>query len=308
MQCAPFLRICLKALRVYPLCSECVKAYNGRMSKNTIEMWELPAVNGARKVNLPDMSTLDAITRQLPQGYYSTFRTFEDGKRVLGLQAHLQRLYNPAAMQKIKVSVDVDALRTNLRERLRNFSGEARARVIMTKEGQIYVVIEALKLLPPEIYLKGVKVVTTRVQRENPRLKSTNFISESENERAEISHSTAFEGLLVKNGFILEGITSNFFYVRGNVLGTARKNILLGITRRTVLRVARGSGLDIVYRPLKRGQIPALSEAFLTSSSRGIVPIVQIDSAPVGEGVPGPITKNLMKGYQTYVMQHAELI
>jgi len=75
-----------------------------------------------------------------------------------------------------------------------------------------------------------------------------------------------------------------------------------------VIRVIRGSGLEIVYRPLKREQVPALSEAFLTSSSRGIVPIIQIDDMTVGEGTPGPITKNLMDGYRLYVMQHAEVI
>jgi branched-subunit amino acid aminotransferase/4-amino-4-deoxychorismate lyase len=83
---------------------------------------------------------------------------------------------------------------------------------------------------------------------------------------------------------------------------------LLGVTRRTVLRVARGSGLEIVYRPLKREQVPALDEAFLTSSSRGIVPIIEIDDFTVGEGIPEPITKRLIKAYSEYVLQAAEKI
>jgi branched-chain amino acid aminotransferase len=178
----------------------------------------------------------------------------------------------------------------------------------MTKGGQVYIVVAALKRPPTEIYLNGVKVITTDVWRENPRLKSTNFISASESERAEILQNNIFEALLMRKGSILEGMTSNFFYVRNGVLGTARKNILLGVTRRTVLRVARGIDLDIEYRSLKWEQVSALSEAFLTSSSRGIVPIVQIDNVLVGEGHPGPVTKNLINGYQAYVMKHAELI
>jgi branched-subunit amino acid aminotransferase/4-amino-4-deoxychorismate lyase len=59
---------------------------------------------------------------------------------------------------------------------------------------------------------------------------------------------------------------------------------------------------------LKRKQVPALSEAFITSSSRGIVPVVQIDGFPVGEGIPGPVTKMLMDAYHSYVNDHAELI
>jgi branched-chain amino acid aminotransferase len=146
------------------------------------------------------------------------------------------------------------------------------------------------------------------VQRESPRLKSTSFIAASESIRAQIAASEIFEALLVRNKFILEGMTSNFFYIRDGILGTAQKHILLGVTRQTVLRVARGSGVGIVYRSLKREQVPAVSEAFLTSSSRGIVPIVQIDDVSVGEGRPGSMTKRLSNLYQEYVIRHAEII
>jgi branched-chain amino acid aminotransferase len=279
------------------------------MPENAIQLWELSTNAGEKKVDLPDMSTLDAITRQLPTGYYSTFRTFDGGKRVLGLQAHLRRLYEPAAVQNIMVSVDADELRKYLSDVLNNaYSGEARVRVIMTQEGQVYVAIEALVPLPTEVYSQGVNVITTEVQREKPRLKSTAFITASNNKRTEISRSNIFDALLMRNGYILEGMTSNFFYIKNGVLGTARKNILLGVTRRTVLRVARGIGLDIEYRSLKREQVSVLSEAFLTSSSRGIVPIVQIDNVLVGERHPGPETKKLINGYQVYVMKYAELI
>ncbi len=254
------------------------------------------------------MSSLDALTRQLPPGYYSTFRTFDGSKRVLGLRAHLRRLYHPAAMQKIIPSVPVMILRQHLADLLQDYPEDARVRLVMTEMGQIYVMLTALTLLPAEIYANGVKVMTADVQRQTPRLKSTSFISTSEGTRTQIANSEIFEALLVRNDFILEGMTSNFFYIKDGDLGTARRDILLGVTRRTVLRVARGSGFSIVYRPLKREQAAALNEAFLTSSSRGIVPIVQIDDVLVGEGSPGPNTKKLMEAYQTYVMHHTESI
>ena len=278
------------------------------MSENVTKVWKINNTNGATRIQLPNMTTLDEVTRQLPPGYYSTFRTFDNGKRVLGLQAHLKRLYKPAALQNIRVTVDAVELRKFLRDVLRDFSNEARVRVVMINAGQIYIAIKVLKPLLPEIYLHGVKVVTMDVQRENPRLKSTAFIFASEKERAELSRSNIFEALLVSNGAILEGMTSNFFYIQDRKLGTARRNILLGVTRRTVLHVARLIGMDILYRPLKREQIPALSEAFITSSSRGIVPVIRIDEVPVGEGRPGPITKNLLDRYASYVKNHAEKI
>jgi branched-chain amino acid aminotransferase len=278
------------------------------MPENTIKVWELSNERGAIEISLPDTSNLDAITRQLPQGLYTTFRTYAGGKRVLGLQAHLDRLYVPAAAQQIDPSIPVDKLRKSLAEILQSYPDEARVRPMMAANGQFYLAVEPLKALAPEIYARGVHTVTTGVERQTPRLKSTAFISASQNARNKIAESKVFEALLVSNGFILEGMTSNFFYVRDGKLGTARRDILLGVTRRTVLRVARGSGLEIVYKPLKREQVPDLDEAFLTSSSRGIVPIVRIDDLAVGEGRPGPTTKQLIKAYNEYVLRAVERI
>lgn len=278
------------------------------MSKNTIKVWKLSKENGVVEVNFPDTSSLDAITRQLPQGYYSTFRTHEGGKRVLGLQAHLQRLYQPAVIQSLKPGVAASDLRRQMANLLQDYPNEARIRLVMTKDGELYIALTPLTLLPPDVYLQGVKVITTEVRRNNPRLKSTAFIAASEGTRSRLANSKTFEALLMRNNYILEGMTSNFFYVKGSLVGTAHRDILLGVTRRTVLRVARGSGFSVDYHPLKREQVSALAEAFLTSSSRGIVPIVQIDDVTVGEGGPGPVTKKLMDGYRAYVMQHAERI
>jgi len=278
------------------------------MHENTIRVWKLSEEAGAVEFDMPEATSLDAVTRQLPQGYYSTFRTYDGGKRVLGLRAHLERLYQPGELQQIKPDVPVERLRRYLAKILGEYPGEARVRVIMTSAGQIYLVLSHLKLLPVEVYLQGVKVVTTDVQREKPRVKSTAFISTSEHIRARIIRNEIFEALLVRKNVILEGMTSNFFYVIGDALGTARQKILLGVTRRSVLRVARGRGFSIIYRALKREQASALSEAFLTSSSRGIVPIIQINELTVGEGRPGPVTKMLMDGYNRYVIQHAEII
>ena len=277
------------------------------MSEDTIKVWKLIA-GAAIEIDLPDLTSLDAITRNLPQGFYTTFRTYDQGQRVLGLRAHLQRLYQPAAAQQIDASARGADLRQILAELLRLYPDEARIRLMMTLAGQIYIAIEPLKPLPSEIYSLGVKVISAGVERQNPRLKSTRFISASQSIRNKITGSNAFEALLVHNGYILEGMTSNFFYVMDGKLGTARRNVLLGVTRRTVLRVARGRGLQIVYKPLKLEQVPELAETFLTSSSRGIVPIIQIDARTVGEGVPGRNTKQLIEAYQAYVLHHAEKI
>jgi branched-chain amino acid aminotransferase len=254
-----------------------------------------------------DVPSLDEVTRQLPDGFYSTFRTYDGCKRVLGLRSHLQRLYEPVSSAK----VDQSHLRRQLAELLsQDCTGEARVRLAMTRDGEAYIAIQSFTPLPREVYEHGVRVVTTTIQRHQPQLKSTSFISQSQAARSEIAREGIFEALLVKDGKILEGMTSNFFYVpqRGGMLCTAREEILPGVTRQNVIEIALGQGIEVRYEPLATDVLSTIAEAFITSSSRGIVPVIQIDDHPVGEGIPGPLTRRLMAAYEAYVLEQAERI
>jgi branched-chain amino acid aminotransferase len=278
--------------------------------KIMIHIWHITPIHNI-KIEM-DASSLDGVTRQLPDGYYSTFRTFDGCRRVLGLTAHLHRLYEPVSTP----AVDESFVRRQLRALLETYPPhEARVRAVMTKQGQIYIAIEPLKPLPRETYEKGVSVVTTKLRRQQPRLKSTTFIGHSDSERKQIAQEGIFEALMVKDGNILEGMTSNFFYVIGRdasrippYLGTAGDDVLLGITRETVIEVARQRGLEIKDQPLRRDHLHEANEAFLTSSSRGIVPIIKIDNVTIGQGSPGQITTQLMAAYEAYVIENAEKI
>jgi len=284
-----------------------------------IHTWKLTKTK-ADELRFDDESSLDAITGQLPDGWYSTFRTYDAGTRVIGLSAHLKRLPH----------MDAASLRRHLLLLLEPYRpGEARVRVMESKPGQIYISIEPLKPLPREVYEKGVRVETTTIQRNDPRTKSTAFISASNEERKHLAKEGIFEALLVKNRKILEGMTSNFFYILNpalenagyanenmrsrrsltpSVLYTARNDILLGVTRTMVIRAARGRGVEVRYSPLKLDQLSAVKEAFITSSSRGVVPVIQIDGVMIGQGSPGKITMMLMQAYNEYVLKHAEKI
>ena len=304
---------------------------------SSVGIWQVTQ-NGNTEIHLSNQSSLDAITRQLPDGYYSTFRTYDDCTRVLGLKAHLRRL----------PEVDASSLRRQLIPLLEPFRpDEARVRVVQTFQGQVYIAIEPLKLLPREVYEKGVRVETTTIHRDSPRIKSTAFIGASDSERKHIARLGIFESLLVKNGKILEGMTSNFFFIlrpperasgrcerseerllrraqskgassagltsisssaQREGLCTAQRDILLGVTRRNVIRAARGRGVEVRYRALELSQLAAVKEAFITSSSRGIVPVIQIDDVRVGQGSPGEVTRLLMSAYDEYVLSHAESI
>jgi len=258
-----------------------------------------------------DSPNFDTITMELPSGLYTTFRTYADRTEVIGLRAHLDRLYSPAKAQRINVVLSQNLLRKMLADLLKSVAPrEARVRLIldMSKEpGGIYVLLQALQALPPEIYQDGIRVNISRGSRKKPLLKQTTFISDSSSERKSLS-GEIFELLLMHNGRILEGMTSNFFYIRDGELGTAGRGVLSGVTRETLIMITRQAGIPVRYKALSLREIPEIDEAFITSSSRGVVPVVQIMDQPVGNGKVGKTTKRLMELFERQIVEIAESI
>ena len=258
-----------------------------------------------------DLPDFDSITMQLPSGLYTTFRTYADRTKVIGLRAHLDRLYPPAKTLGMSAALNQSQLREVLADLLKSLvPHEARVRLILdtSKElGDIYVLLQELRALPPEVYQEGVRVGISKASRKKPLLKQTSFIAESSSERKRLS-SERFEILLTQNGRILEGMTSNFFYVRDGELHTAGRGVLSGVTRETVIAIARGAGIRVQYKALALREIPEIDEAFITSSSRGVVPVVKISDEVVGNAKVGKTTKQLMDLLEQKVSEIAESI
>ena len=106
--------------------------------------------------------------------------------------------------------------------------------------------------------------------------------------------------LLTHDGHISEGSGENVFIVINNKLITppSTDNILLGITRDTVMRVAQSDlGLDVIERSVDRSELYTCDEAFFTGTAAHVTPITEIDERPVGNGKIGPITGKLQKLY-----------
>jgi branched-chain amino acid aminotransferase len=252
----------------------------------------------------------DSITSELPAGLYTTFRTYAGRTKVLGLRSHLERLYLPAKAQNISPTVRrQEDFRHVLFDLLSRFDvPEARVRLILdstVEPGTLYVLLQPLRSLPEEVYRNGVSLEVTRSSREKPSLKRTRFIQETSLERKRIG-TDVFELLLTDKGRILEGMTSNFFYVRDGVLCTAGRGVLAGVTRQTVIALAKREGMQFCIRALRINEMPHISEAFITSSSRGIVPVVKIDAQMVGVGKVGELTRKLMELYSDEVLALAE--
>jgi len=168
---------------------------------------------------------------------------------------------------------------------------------------------ENLKTPSKDEYKSGVKTLTYEYKRQNPKAKSTSFLQNVEKIRIQMGNKDINEILLHdETGYILEGLSSNFFAVKNGVLYTSERDILLGIIRSIVLRCAQNLGVKIVFEPIKISEINEIEEAFITSASRGILPVSIINDETIANGLPGRITKSLMRCYEKTILEELEHI
>ncbi len=120
--------------------------------------------------------------------------------------------------------------------------------------------------------------------------------------RQEALDQGAIEGILIREGRVIEGAASNVFAVLNGVLVTPPKSheLLPGITRDLVLELARANGIPCEERLMRLDEVRQADEIWLTSSTREILPVVLLDQTPVGEGNPGPLWVRLHQLYQDY--------
>lgn len=264
---------------------------------------------GVNRGGEPD--NLNSLSRLIPAGAYTTFRTF-GGNKVIRLREHFRRLTRSAEMSGLYLEVDEDRLREILR-RLVNECGKMDYRIRITlafqeSPGDIFIALQELQAIPEQVYQDGVNVVTCRLQREQPKAKRTRFIEKAESIRKRLPERVEEAIMLGPDGELLEGLSSNFFAVFNSTVQTAEEGVLLGVTRKMVLDCALDSGIIVRLEPVKIAEIGSLAEAFLTSSSRGILPVIRIDDTQVGDGRPGPVTRRLMDCYADRLKTEAEAI
>jgi branched-chain amino acid aminotransferase len=169
---------------------------------------------------------------------------------------------------------------------------------------RLFVTVEAFTPLDEALYRDGVRCVTVPLRRLNPHAKDTRFAAQAAEAYATLP-AGVHEGLMVaEDGAILEGLSSNVFAVVGGVLRTEEERVLRGVTRSLVLEVARAA-VSVVPAAVTLAELPTVTEAFLTSVSRGILPVVRIDATPLGSGRPGPVTRDLMARFQALVDHEA---
>ena len=164
---------------------------------------------------------------------------------------------------------------------------------------RLVVIARPLRRPPAAAYTDGVSVVVSDRVRSAPALKTGNYL-ESVLATLEARRAGAHEALLRDAvGRVTEGGSSNVFVVRGGRVRTPplTGDLLPGITREELLELARADGLAVDETALWPVDLERAEEMFLSSSIRGVLPVVRCDARPIGDGRPGPITRRVMDLY-----------
>lgn len=253
----------------------------------------------------PASTDLASASAALPQGSYTTLRTY-GGRGVLRLRQHVARLNETTSLLGGRAAPLTEAATRTLLRHAIGTAGYPESRVRLTwTPPTLYASVEPFLPLPDVLYRAGARCVTLPVRRQNPHAKDTHFIATAQAAYGRLP-AGVHEGLLVDDdGTLLEGLSSNFFAVLDGRLRTEGERALFGVTRSLVLEVAAGL-LPIVTTAVARGELARASDAFITSVSRGIVPVVEIDGQRIGTGRPGEATERLRRAFAELETREAE--
>jgi branched-chain amino acid aminotransferase len=256
-----------------------------------------------------DVDSLPEAVPYEPSGVYTVARTFH-GDRALLLDAHLDRLEESARLVNIPRKLDRARLRAALRDLLHEANyPDAKFRITIPRNQPecFYLALEPYQPVPQEVQERGANVITMPMVRDNPIAKTTDWIT-TRRPAYDSLPPGVYEGILVNGSDrLLEGLSSNFYAVVDGALRTASDGVLAGITRRAILTVAP-EVIPVKLETLYVDDLPQVSEAMLTSSGRGVVPITVINGQPVGDGAVGPVVAALRERYNAWTEAHAEPI
>jgi D-alanine transaminase len=158
----------------------------------------------------------------------------------------------------------------------------------------------ALHLPPPEAYAQGMRTIALPDLRwQRCDIKSTMLLP-NVMAKQQAREQGAFEAILVRDGVVKEGTSTNILAVFDGQLAThpLDHSILGGITRQVVLRLAEELGIPVREKPFTLEQVYGAQELFLSSTTSEVLPLTRIDGRPVGTGRPGPVTLRLYEAFQ----------
>jgi branched-chain amino acid aminotransferase len=244
----------------------------------------------------------------------------DDGRSaVFRLREHMERLLDSAKIATLEVPYGRDQLEAACLDTLRaNAFDEAYLRPLVyvgagslglgTRDNPVETAIVAFRWAPPlgeEGQRSGVRALVSSFVRGHPnhtmsKAKISGGYVSSVLAKREVQRLGGDEAILLdSHGRVAEGSADNIFIVHQGTLLTPPTDlpILAGITRASVLTLARDAGVPVVERSFTRDMLYTASEVFLTGTAVELTPVREVDGRPVGDGRPGPITRGLQAAF-----------
>lgn len=234
-------------------------------------------------------------------GIFDFFRTVNHVP--LFIEDHLDRFFHSASGMRLKPGTTREELKLIIHHLIKTNNIPVSGIHILLTGGyssdnleilapNLNITQQPLSAPSSELFEKGIKVITHEYVRELPDVKTTHYIMGIWLQQ-KIKQHTAADVLYHQNDIVSEFPRSNFFIVtEDDVVMTPEKNILGGITRMKVLELAR-KNFATEERTVSIENIRNAKEAFMTSTTKRILPIVQADDMIIGNGRPGPVTQML---------------
>lgn len=241
--------------------------------------------------------------------------------RVFRLKEHIDRLFEGAHTICLKINETKEEMIKVVTEacRMNNLKDGYIRLVVSRGKGDLGLdpkkcpkttticIAAGISLYPAELYEKGLSVATVATRRNapeacNPRVKSLNYLN---NIYAKIEANMMGVGeaiFLNEQGYVVEATADNIFVVKNGVLYTPPVHLggLNGITRITVMELARKRGIEVKEALMNRMDLYTADEFFLTGTAAEIIPVTLYDNRQIADGKPGEITKQLIADYKAY--------
>ena len=249
--------------------------------------------------------------------------------RVFRLDEHLERLYRSAQSILIEIPMPLREMADLVVDCVRrNQLVDAYIRLLVTRgygdlgldprkcrRASIVVIADRIALYPPETYETGLRLVVASTRKNavdalNPRIKSMNYLNNILAKIEAIQAGVAESVMLDRNGFVTECTSENLFTVKEGVLytPTAAVGILEGITRQVVMELARARGYRVEEAFMTTHDLLVADECFATGTGAEILPVVDVGGRRIGDGLPGPVTRELLAAYRDITRREGTLV
>ena len=255
------------------------------------------------------------------EGVYEVLRTYR-GRPFL-YPEHMRRLRASADRIALACPISDDEMLARISATVdaAQLEGDAYVRILLTRgvgeivydpaaslSPTVVIIVKPHDDPPASAFADGVRLALTTVVRNHPGsvdpvIKSNNLLNNAL-AMQQAYREGAFEALMKNHrGHLCECAQSNIFFVRDGVLLTppVDAGLLVGVTRGFVLELAAARGLRVDEGALLEEDLPSMQEAFITSTTREIVPVVRIGHYTIGDGRPGPVTRQLMDAFTAAV-------